>query len=292
MQQAFASRLGRLALVALMVSSASAMDSSQRWSETDDYVKLEAVNAGNQHPVSFSSEQLRALLAHFYKLDASRESVPYFSEDEIERLSKSLIAQFAKAKTEDDLLFGTSYRPGSIPLLPRSLNAGRLFVENGRLNLLVGMCGSTQEVLFQRPSGSARTLIHGSRIKSQADLGCELQASNVVQRVGNRPDWVSLDIPTALATKPTTTFGTAKVPAATTFKPADTVTAPAPVSPAPAQAAPQSAPAATAAPQAILPAAPTSKVEERLILLKRLKDNGLIDDAEYAQKRAAILKEL
>ncbi|QDQ29058.1 hypothetical protein FNU76_23410 [Chitinimonas arctica] len=286
MQHALSSRLGQLGIGLLMTVSAMAYDSSKPWSETDDYVRLDAVNAANQHPVTFSVEQLQSLLTRFYKKEAEKEPAPYFSEDEGKRLANWLVPLFAKATKGDDVLFGTSYRPGNMFFVPRSLNAGRFFVENGRLHLLMGMCAEPFDISYQRSYAGGRALNHGSRIKPVNGAGCELLAGNGVERVNNRPDWLSMDISAALASKPVTTFAPAAAP--TTFQPAATPGVPPAAAPAPRPPASAAAPAPTS--PAV--AAPISKIEERLLLLKRLKDTGLINAAEYEQKRAAILKEL
>ncbi|WP_028446722.1 SHOCT domain-containing protein [Chitinimonas koreensis] len=298
MQHALSSHFGRFALGLLLMAGAQA-DSSKPWSETDDYVKLDAVNAGNAHPVTFSTDQLQNLLARFYKQAPGKQPEPYFSDDEIKRLSTDLVPYFGRAQAGDDVLFGTSYRPGGMFFMPRVLNAGRLFVEGGRLNLLAGMCGDQPDLSYQYGGAKGRPLNHGSRIKPVNGMGCQLLAGNGTVRVNNRPDWLSLDIPQALAAKPpgafqpaegsapATTFQPAAKPA-TTFQPATQPAAPAPAA-APASAAPVAAPAAAA--PAVLPSAPASKIEEKLVLLKRMFDSGLITEDEYRAKRAQLLKD-
>jgi hypothetical protein len=291
MQHGLSTRLGLLVTSLLLAAGAGASD-LRPWAEGDDYVRLENVNAANQHPVAFSAEQLTNLLGHFYKKEQGKEPAPYFSNDEIERLAKQLIPVFAKAKATDDIQFGTSFRPGGFFLAPRALNAGRLFVENGQLNLLVGMCAEPQDIGYQQNFGKYKPLNHGSRIKPVADLGCELLPGNDAVRVDNRPDWLQMDVATALANKVITPTVTG---AALTFLPA-TGKAPAPVAPPPVAVRPAATAAPTVAPtapaQPVLVAPPANKTEERLQLLKRLHDNGLINDAEYDQKRASILKDL
>ncbi|MDX6663889.1 MAG: hypothetical protein QOG68_95 [Solirubrobacteraceae bacterium] len=48
----------------------------------------------------------------------------------------------------------------------------------------------------------------------------------------------------------------------------------------------------TATPTATAPPPAGKTVEARLTELKRLKDSGVIDDAEYASSRAAVLKDI
>jgi hypothetical protein len=302
MQHAFSTRLASFAACLFLSSGALAIDATKMWSESDDYVKLEAVNATNNHPVVFSPEQLSNLLSRIYKREDDKTPQPYFSANEVERLSRNLLPLFAKAQPGDDVQFVTSFRPGGLFFMARELNAG-LFVENGRLNLLAGMCGDAPDLAYYHATGNRRPINHGSRIKPVNGMGCTLLSGNGAEIVNNRPDWISIDISTALASEPPKAYqGGAAADSGTTFKPATlpaaapaplpSVAAPAPVAaPVVAPAAPvtQSAPSA---PQAVLPAAPLSKAEERLMLLKRLKDNGLINDAEYEQKRAAIVKDL
>ena len=253
------------------------------WGEGQDYARLEEVSAVNQHPVVFSSEQLTRLLGQFYRRVANKEPAPYFSQDEISRITPGLVRLFAKSKPGEDIDFGTSINDSGLFLIPRRLNAGRLFVENGQLNLISGMCVAEQDITYQQLYGKYRELNHGSRTKPVDNLGCELLAGSNMERVDNRTDWVRLNINAALTTNAlpvfppaskSLTFGTHASPDQTTTS-------------APAL------PSATATkPAEPTPAAPANDVEGRLIQIKSLHDKGLITDAEYEQKRAELLKGL
>ena len=273
MQHGLRTRLGLFAASMALATAVSA-DEIQLWREGNDYVRLETVSAANQHPVAFSTEQLTVLLGNFYKRVAKKEPAPYFSQDEISRIAPELVRLFAKAKPGDDVDFGTSYLAGNVYLVPRTLNAGRLFVENGQLNLLIGMCARAQDTAYRKTFGYFRELDHGSRTKPAEKAGCELLAGTNTERVNNRTDWLRLNINAALAATKSVpmfesatplTFGATASPAAT--KPAE--------------------PATLAKPEL-----PANEAEERLTTLKRLHDQGLITDTEYEQKRAAILKGL
>jgi hypothetical protein len=249
------------------------------WEEGNDYVQLEKVSAANQHPVTFSAEQLTALLGHFYMRKGNKEPAPYFSQDEIGRITPELVRLFAKAKPGEDIDFGTSFRPGNFILAPRELNAGRLFVENGQLNLLIGMCAGAQDIGYVQTFGKLRKLDHGSRSKPVDKPGCELLAGNDAEQVNNRTDWLRLNINAALTTKTVPMFlpATKALTFGATASPVQATT------PAPAT----QPPAVTA-----IPAPPASEAEEKLTTLKRLHDKGLITDTEYEQKRAAVMKGL
>ena len=284
MQLGLLSRLGFFAVFLAITTRASAVDSTQLWGEGNDYVQLEAVNATNQHPARLNAEQITALLAQFYKREQGKEPEPYFTLDEISRISPQLVRLFNKAKPDQDIEFGTSFRPGGFPFTPRVLNAGRLFIENGQLNLLVGACAKAQDIGYQTAFGNLRKLDQGSRIKATEKIGCELLAGNGTELVNNRKDWLRLNINAALALKAVPVFPAADT---LTFGPA---TIPDKV-PTPSAA---QLPATTNKIAEPLPLAkqPANDIEGRLVLLKQLHDKGLITDAEYEQKRTTILKDL
>jgi hypothetical protein len=250
------------------------------WSEADDFARLEAVNANNQHPYSIAPDQLKNLLLRFYKHEDGKDPAPYFTEDEATRMSKQLAAQLSHAHAGDDVLFGSSWRPGLFLLTLRQLNAGRIFIDNGQLNLLVGTCNDGQDVSYFEAHAKVKPLNYGSRIKPVSNLNCELIAGNGAERVENRPDWLRVSLNTSAAPSffPQATQQPTPAPIA-----APVVQAPAPVAPR--------APVA-AAPAPTMPEPPASKAEQRLMMLKRLHDSGLITDEEYKEKRASAVKDL
>jgi hypothetical protein len=250
------------------------------WGEWKDYVQLDSVNSVNQHPVSFSAEQLTRLLGQFYKLEGKKEPAPYFSQDEINRLATKLVPLFAKAKSGDDIEFGTSFSESGSFLIPRKLNAGRLFVENGQLNIIIGMCAAEQDLAYQQLNNQYRELDHGNRMKPADKLRCELLAGNAAERVNNRPDWLRLNINLALTSNAVLVFPSARKLTFGTSISTDAV--------------PTSAPAQSTAMSAKAPGSTTQlpDSEERLQTLRQLHDKGLITDAEYEQKRAEVIKGL
>lgn len=280
MQHGLTTRLGFFA-ASLAFATTVWASAPQLWEERNDYVQLEKVSAANQHPVTFSAEQLTTLLGHFYMRKGNKEPAAYFSQDEIGRITPELVHLFAKAKPGEDIDFGTSFRPGNFILAPRELNAGRLFVENGQLNLLIGMCAGAQDIGYVQTFGKLRELDHGSRSKPVDKLGCELLAGNDAEQVNNRTDWLRLNINAALTTKAVPMFlpATKALTFGATASPVQATT--------PAPATQPAEPAATA-----IPALPASEAEEKLTTLKRLHDKGLITDTEYEQKRAAVMKGL
>ncbi|MGA8864571.1 MAG: SHOCT domain-containing protein [Gallionella sp.] len=276
-------RLGLLAASLALVTTVSATETPKLWTAGNDYVQLAPGSAINQHPVKVSAEQITVLLGQFYKRGKNNEPVPYFSQDEISRISPRLVPLFAKAKPDQDIEFGTSFRSDSFPFVPRVLNAGRLFIENGRLNLLIGMCARAQDLGYEETFGKFPELDHGSRTKPAKNVGCELLASNDTEQVNNRTDWLRLNINAVLTARAVPVFPSSAPLTFGATASSVQVTAPATV---PSEAG--SVPTKTLA----APASSASEAEQRLIILKRLHDEGLITDAEYQQKRAEAMKGL
>jgi hypothetical protein len=279
MQKGFCTHLFSLTSSLAFVSGVWASD-LHPWGEWNDYVKLDAVNAVNQHPVSFSAEQLTRLLGQFYKLEGSKEPAPYFSQDEISRLSTKLVPLFAKAKSGDDIEFSTSFSANGSFLVPRKLNSGRLFVESGQLNLIIGSCAAEQDITYQQLNNKYRELDRGNRMKPAEKLRCELLAGNNAERANNRPDWLKLNINSALTSNAVLVFPSTRKLTFGTSVASEVTTTSAPVKSTSLSANP---PGSTTS---------LSGSEERLLNLKQLHDKGLITDAEYEQKRAEVIKDL
>lgn len=277
-----------IAFMALALAGEALAGAPLIWRESDDYIRVEAASASNQHPVTFSAEQLTKLLGRFQKVERNQKPSAYFSEEEIQRIAVAATGLFASADSKTEVVFASSYRPGGFILQPRLLNTGRLFVENGRLNLLIGMCAALPEDPALQDKIRFKELDQGSRSAQAQGLRCQLVDADGAQRVNNRPDWLRLDINVALSTAQQPKLPTSSAPALTfgqTTEPAKPIAAPIPVA-VPATAAP-SQPAARPT-----LAFPPSDAEERLTTLKRLHSKGLISDAEYDQKRAEVLKSL
>lgn len=275
--------LGLFAACMVIATTVSATETPRLWTTGNDYVQLSASSAVNEHPVKLSAEQLTVLLGQFYKRVKNNEPVPYFSQDEIARISPRLVPLFAKAKPDQDIEFGTSFRSDSFPFVPRVLNAGRLFIQNGQLNLLIGMCARAQDIGYEETFGKFPELDHGSRIKPAKNAGCQLLTSNITEQVNNRTDWLRLNINAVLTARAVPVFPASAPLTFGATASSVKVTRPATV---PSEAA--SVPTKTLA----TPASSASEAEQRLIILKRLHDEGLISDAEYQQKRAEAMKGL
>jgi hypothetical protein len=218
--------------------------------------------AANAHPASLSDAAITAALGSVQATVEGR-SVPLFAKDELAGLTKALREAFALARPGEDLtLLSSSRRGGLFMEVPQGLTA-RLFVREGALNLIV----HDARLAFLDRYYADKTLPkfqYGSRKMASAE---SLQAPGATNL---RQDWLLLPL--------------TAVPVPT----------PAAAAPATAQAAtPAAAPAAAPAPPASTRDAAFYEAQaQRLKALKKLRDENLLTEAEYQEKREAILKTL
>jgi hypothetical protein len=212
----------------------------------------------NTHPAPVSPEALRSLLAPV-QVRVDRKDVPLFSRDELKELTPVLGEALALAQPGEGLILLSTCRHGGGFMDPTEGLTARLFVKDGALNLLVHDARLEFLVAYQAMNVPP-TFVYGSRAKASAEV---LSAPGATRL---RPDWLAL--PLAAATTP--------------------VAAPAPVAAAPALPQPAPKVAAPAAPEA----ATDEAVMKRLRTLQRLRDANLITEAEYRERREAILKAL
>jgi hypothetical protein len=212
----------------------------------------------NAHPAALEAKALTAALA---KVTATLDGheLPLFAQDELLALSPALGEALALAQPGEDLVLLSTWKRGNGFMEPSVGLTARLFVRDGALNLLVheARLNFMDRYLADR---TLPTFAYGSRT---AASGASLQAPGATRL---RNDWLALPI-----------SATPQVPAP----------AMAPLAPAPLPAQP--APDAPAGPR---DAAFYEAQRERLKALKRLRDENLITEAEYQDRRGAIVKTL
>ncbi|MCL2656421.1 MAG: SHOCT domain-containing protein [Betaproteobacteria bacterium] len=265
-----------------------------RWGEWDR-IKMEARGGGesgvpNQQPAQIAPEQIAAALMSI-QARPFKEVRTVFSEQEAKRLAPAIAGALQRAAANDDLLFVTTGRHSfSDGLSPTLGNAGRIFIQDGRLNLILGMLHA-DFVADQRSGGAIQYPIFDYGSRGFQTKGIQLIGTTSGDAKLIRDDWIAV---------PLTNIQMLVAPAP--------VPAPAPVlAPAPMLAqqpvsanppASMNAPATAPAPTPAAPAGDATledfykRQEARLRGLKRLHDQGLITDAEFQQKRAEILKDL
>jgi len=227
-------------------------------------VAAEPGAAANAHPASLSDATITAALGAVQATVEGR-SVPLFAKDELAGLVKALREAFALARPGEDLILLSSNKRGGMFLEVAQGITARLFVREGALNLIV----HDARLAFLDRYYAENTLPkfqYGSRQTASTET---LQAPGATNL---RPDWLALPLTAATATAPVA------VPAA-----------PAATAPTTAQAA---APAATPTPAMTRDAAFYEAQAQRLKALKKLRDENLLTEAEYQEKREAILKTL
>ena len=261
----------KLSLVALLhclgaVPAARAADNTRTQWQLSNFTWVKRVPAekgapANTHPAQLTAAQFRAALAPV-QVRVEGEVTPLFSKDELAGLSKALTEAFALAQPGEDLiLLSTSKRGGLFMEEPLALTA-RLFVQGNALNLLVHDARLSFMGRYQ-----------AENVLPKFEYGSRTQASKVALQGGAkalRGDWLSLTLEAA---------------------PIEAPTAAAPAVAAPAQA-PAPAPKATEAAPAVKDAAFYETQTQRLKALQRMRDEKVLSEAEYQEKREAILKTL
>ena len=247
------------------------------------FVRIEASEGGARSalPLTVDADRLSASLAELRGNGGDFAGKPLFSKDELAELVPALHDALAQAQAGQDVVFAITGKHSSVPLFEsESVTTGRVFVADGRLQLIFGMT----RVNFGdelRGNHTLKTFVPGSRAQLRASAS-PVTGTGWQINSGARPDWLSIDPATLNA-------AAASVPAAT---------APAP-QPAPgSQAAPAPngvgmQPAAPAPAVAGVPPVPESSpgeaAERRLATLERLHKKGLISDQEYQQKHQSVL---
>lgn len=141
----------------------------------------------NAHPVRLTPAQLAPMLA---SVRLAGESASLFAPSEQEQLAHALAAALSMATPDQDVLFLTRGRHGDKGFIGMDLaNAGRVFVADGKLNLIVG---TAQSDLLNR-------LRPGIRPAREPDPGTRSHAGAVALAAGQgglapRSDWLAFGL--------------------------------------------------------------------------------------------------
>lgn len=244
---------------------AAAAERRMLWQSRDQFVALEpqdAVKTGsaalNEHPAAITDAQLATLLATLqFRATESAATEPLFTRNTLETLTPQLTLGLGKAAPGEDITFAVIGLHDALYGLTKEprVTTGRLFVRNGRLNLIIGLA---QQDVNEREDRRLAPFTPGSR---KAEAAGEWRLQVPTEQTGYtmvRRDWVTV---------------------ATDWQPRPSVDSP---STAPLKQAPA---VPNQREQLRSPA-------ERLTILKELKTKGLITDEEYRSKRLQILNEL
>lgn len=282
------------------------------WSGNDQWVKIEPQDdptaLPNDHPAQLGTEAisnaLGALQIRIVDSDTGTETQrSVFTREELGILAPQVASGLAKAGPRQDVTFSTigshALAAGGLMKDP-GVNAGRVFYEDGKLNVIFGELQSNyrKKNVYGQRSEDFSPRRQGSRSKATkqkwtlaARPGVEIHSTS---DGGIRNDWVAID--TAVA-------GSKALAAPQPSEAPPRQAASAPVATAPVPSPPGSVAVplplpdtATAPAAATEPAAKTgtsnADLEQRLQKLKDLKDKGLISEEAYNSKVQELLSEL
>lgn len=253
-------------------------------------VPREAGSPANEQPAEIAPDVLRRLLEQV-RIDDKPGAPSLFSTAELAELLEPLSQAFASARPDDDVLLLSTARRGGL-LTPQTAITARLFIQGGKLQLVV------HDTRFEFMNE-----LRGGRIEPKFVFGSRRQTSGAVLRSPvaeqKRADWVALGLTDGASGATAAPRPPAAPVAPAAAAPASPAAPAAPAAPnAPAAAAPLATP--PAAPAAVAPASDGrardarfyDEQEQRLKGLKRLRDQGLLSEEEYQQKRKEILQAL
>lgn len=317
------SAIGRRAAIAsgllALLSSAAAWCATEPsrsvvvlWSGDDQWVRIEpqddSAASPNDHPAELSTEEvsnaLAALRLRVVDEDTGTESQrAVFTREEIANLAPQVAGGLGRAGPKQDVTFSTigshGVSTGGLIKDP-GVNAGRVFCQDGKLNVIFGelqsnyrkknVYGQRTEDFTPRRQG---TRGKASKQKWTVATGPGIQLHSMSDGAV-RNDWVVIDPAVAGAQTVATSQPTAAAPQQAASAPTPAKPVPPPptsgAAPEPAADAAQ-APAASTTPESRTGKS-TADLEQRLQTLRDLRDKGLISEEAYNSKVKELLSEL
>jgi hypothetical protein len=253
------------------------------WTGDDQWVRIERQDdpsaTPNDHPAQLTTAAVANALSVLRIRPLESDTNPatqrsVFTREELNTLAPQVAAGLAKAGPRQDVTFSTigSHPVGSSDLRKDpSVNAGRVFYQNGKINVIFGELQSNyrKRNVYGRTDQDFVPRRQGERDRASKQHWA-LTTMPGVELHTARADWVTID------------------PAVATSQ---TAAASAPQSPAASVATPPSIPAATGA-RAPAGTNADADLDRRLRTLKDLRDKGLISEEAYDAKVQELLSEL
>ncbi|HYW93299.1 MAG TPA: SHOCT domain-containing protein [Gammaproteobacteria bacterium] len=242
------------------------------WHSGVQFVALSSQGDGsapNQQPADLAPAQVRRALAQLKVVRGSQGAPePVFTDRTLKVLSPRLAAGLSKAGPHEDVTFAV-VSAGNMNLLmihikQRVVTTGRVFYQNGRLNVIFGLMHQPFETKYAKYAETGRLppMPPGDRAR-RVQSGWRIAGGQAVEHpASGRTDWVSV----ALARTPVAKAGSA----AKTRKPAA------------GHKHAASGPASSVQRE-------YDRLATRLRVLDKLHQQGLITDQEYRAKRKQIL---
>jgi hypothetical protein len=211
----------------------------------------------NSHPIALEADQLSAALSRVRaRTGETGEIIDLFPEKNRQEAAGRLAKELRRIDPDQELHL-VSFRPiGTFFSGKRNASAARVFIESGRLNLIFGQI----DLFFSEFRDPDRPVPPMGSRRQAASLKAEIIPTEGVSFVNGRNDWVALDLVRA-----------AQPPSAVT---------------PPGMESGQT-PGLTSPKAAVKPLG--KSIEEKLQILKNLREKDLITEQEYIDKRRQIL---
>ena len=292
---------------------AAPRDVVELWKGDDQWVRIERQDdpaaLPNDHPASLGTaavaNALGALRMRVVDPDTGAESQrPVFTHDELGRLAPPVALGLTKAGPRQDVTFSTlgSHARGTGDLIKAiCVNAGRVFYEDGKLNVIFGELQTNyrKRNVYGRVDEDFNPRRQGLRVRTNklswtlaALPGIALHATG---NGGVRDDWVTIDPAVAGSQAAAVPQAVAAVPGSSSLSAAASQPAqrspPAPAAPPGPTANAAIGPGTTTTPESAPPNSVTD-LERRLRILKEMRDKGLISQEIYDAKVRELLSEL
>jgi hypothetical protein len=253
----------------------------------DQWVRLEPRDdpgaPANAHPARLEAGAIASVLASVW-IGAGDTAEPVFTPEEAQLFGVQIAAALALASADEDVLFrtaGTRKSAAGRLLKGIRVNSGRVFVTEGKLNLILGQVHGEyrkknvygqwdEDFSVLRPALRTGGTAHEWQLAVSPGVEFQRSSSGAVH-----DDWL--------------VFGTEQIAALST-PPAAAANAGAPANPPRAIA--EVPPPSPGAPSAAAPLSPEADMERRLRTLKDLHDKGLITEEAYRAKVEEILSVL
>jgi hypothetical protein len=245
---------------------------------------------GLAHPATVSATELETRLA-WVGLHKGLTITGLLPADELKALTKDIARGLERAGPDEEVIFAVTDTGGSLLPTEAEITTGRLFVDDGQLQLVVGFAQAAPAD-YARSEGHPLLPRFGSRAE-RTTVGWSLESYREEQvKVGRRGDWLlfpsrglvlssSSVLPHARRPNPAVA-GSEEI---TQDQPRKALPGMVPLNMAPSAGASQSA----------VPASRDEGLQalrERLEFLHRLHADGLVDEEGYQRKRAALLDEI
>ena len=185
------------------------------WESGIQYVKIvnrDVAGVVNQHPASLTKDDLKTVLSSLYVSDTvlfNKEESQLFAYSELQILATALSSGLNQAQPNEDVNFVSIGLHESTLAKERKSTTGRVFISDGRLNIIFGLVRKQftdlDQYTGQKIDRRIHTLDPGTR-KSDSKPALHIsldkgQTYYTDPKTGKeRSDWLVIDIATVLAT--------------------------------------------------------------------------------------------